>query len=285
MLPFKFIPIDPHLPRPFRDGHVISTLDLCGIFLCHEGEVEVSFGDKTYLIRRGDMYIYAPSTLVRLQRISDDTRGVMVEVQVSYILPVIYRALNVDHLLLLRQHPCVSLPPRRYTLLADVLHHLYAKSQSILDELPAGRRPQPLQQELLKALGAVACYEVMAAYLATKPLEPVSQGRKDALFAAFMQHLFRHYRQERDVAYYAHALHVSPRYFSTLVRQTSGKTPLQWIVEMVITDARLLLEDSELSIKEVADKLNFPTQSFFGRYFKQYVGVSPKEYRKQVMAR
>jgi AraC family transcriptional activator of pobA len=31
---------------------------------------------------------------------------------------------------------------------------------------------------------------------------------------------------------------------------------------------------------EIADQLNFPTQSFFGKYFKQYVGISPKEYRK-----
>ena len=37
----------------------------------------------------------------------------------------------------------------------------------------------------------------------------------------------------------------------------------------------------DLTIKEIATKLNFPTQSFFGKYFKQYVGVSPKEYRNK----
>ncbi|WP_368350508.1 helix-turn-helix domain-containing protein, partial [Parabacteroides merdae] len=50
------------------------------------------------------------------------------------------------------------------------------------------------------------------------------------------------------------------------------------------TEAKQLLESSNLSIKEVAAQLNFPTQSFFGKYFKQYVGMSPKEYRKLLLA-
>ena len=48
----------------------------------------------------------------------------------------------------------------------------------------------------------------------------------------------------------------------------------------LVSEAKQLLEGSDLSIKEIANQLNFPTQSFFGKYFKQYVGISPKEYRK-----
>ena len=71
------------------------------------------------------------------------------------------------------------------------------------------------------------------------------------------------------------------RYFSAVIKEKSGSTALQWIVQMVITEAKQLLENSDLTIKEIATKLNFPTQSFFGKYFKQYVGVSPKEYRNK----
>ena len=73
--------------------------------------------------------------------------------------------------------------------------------------------------------------------------------------------------------------HLAPRYFSAIIKEKSGSNALQWIVQMVITEAKQLLENSDLSIKEIAARLNFPTQSFFGKYFKQYVGVSPKEYR------
>lgn len=75
--------------------------------------------------------------------------------------------------------------------------------------------------------------------------------------------------------------HITPRYFSAIIKEKTGDSALQWIVRMVITEAKQLLEESDLSIKEIADQLNFPTQSFFGKYFKQYVGVSPKEYRNK----
>lgn len=78
---------------------------------------------------------------------------------------------------------------------------------------------------------------------------------------------------------YARMQHITPRYFSAIIKEKTGDSALQWIVRMVITEAKQLLEESDLSIKEIADQLNFPTQSFFGKYFKQYVGVSPKEYR------
>ena len=81
------------------------------------------------------------------------------------------------------------------------------------------------------------------------------------------------------VSFYARMQHITPRYFSAIIKEKTGDSALQWIVRMVITEAKQLLEESDLSIKEIADQLNFPTQSFFGKYFKQYVGVSPKEYR------
>ena len=72
-----------------------------------------------------------------------------------------------------------------------------------------------------------------------------------------------------------------PGTFLLSLKKNPVVPPLQWIVQMVITEAKQLLENSDLTIKEIATKLNFPTQSFFGKYFKQYVGVSPKEYRNK----
>lgn len=74
-----------------------------------------------------------------------------------------------------------------------------------------------------------------------------------------------------------------PRYFSSVIKEKSGSSALQWIIQNVITEAKYLLDNTDLSIKEIATKLNFPTQSFFGKYFKQYVGISPKEYRNKLI--
>ena len=91
------------------------------------------------------------------------------------------------------------------------------------------------------------------------------------------------FHQERDVTFYADKQCLSARYFSSVIKEKSGSSALQWIIQNVITEAKYLLDNTDLSIKEIATKLNFPTQSFFGKYFKQYVGISPKEYRNKLI--
>ena len=44
---------------------------------------------------------------------------------------------------------------------------------------------------------------------------------------------------------------------------------------------RVLLKNTTKSIKEITEYMNFPNQSFLGKYFKEHVGMSPSEYRKE----
>ncbi len=61
-----------------------------------------------------------------------------------------------------------------------------------------------------------------------------------------------------------------------VVKEVSGKTVGEWIDELVILEAKALLNSSSMNIQEIADRLNFANQSFFGKYFKHYTGMSPK---------
>lgn len=282
-LPFRFVKVDRTTILRFYDGRIISAFDLCGMFVCTRGEVEILFGESHYVLRRGDMYIYMPSTLVHLLRKSDDAEGMMVEVEMGFVLPVVTAQISVENLLYIRQHPCV-------TLGEEQLAHVYGLMQTLCSrmerEQQAASSPQRvgLVQGVLRSMAQTLCYEVLDAYFAHRPLQPMPQDKKDRVFHHFMLALFSHYSRHRDVAFYASLQHLAPRYFSTLIRERSGSSPLQWIAQMVITESRQLLEATDLSIKEIALRLNFPTQSFFGKYFKQYVGISPKEYRARLHA-
>ena len=281
-IPFNFMPISRDAPEPFKEGQILSTLDHCGIFLCRAGEIEISMGDKPYRMKRGDIYLYMPSTLVRLLHESKDAEGIIVEVALDYAIPIVNKVVNVESLLFLREHPCVSLSTEQFKHLECLFEGLHDRIQNE-DVSGMSTQCKCLTLELVKSMGQTLCYEVLNAYFINQPLQPLPQGKKDLIFQNFMLMLFRHYRHERDVAFYAKMQHLSARYFSTIIRDKSGSNALQWIVQMVITEAKLLLEDSDLSIKEISNRLNFPTQSFFGKYFKQYVGISPKEYRNRLI--
>lgn len=277
-MPFRRILLTSDTFQILKEGQIISTFNKCGIFYCQRGSVEVSLEGCHYHIKPGDVYIYMASTLVHLLHKSEDAEGIMVEVDFYYILPIVNKVINVESQLFMRKNPCVSLSGEQCAHFEYLLNNLWDRINAE-DCQKENVQYQHLKLELIKSMGQTICYEILNMYFTNQPLQPLQQGKKDVVFQNFMLSLFRFCRKERDVSFYARMQHITPRYFSAIIKEKTGDSALQWIVRMVITEAKQLLEESDLSIKEIADQLNFPTQSFFGKYFKQYVGVSPKEYR------
>jgi AraC-like DNA-binding protein len=82
------------------------------------------------------------------------------------------------------------------------------------------------------------------------------------------------------VKFYADILCITPRYFSKIVKENSGKSPNEWIDEYIMQEAKALLKSGNFTVQQVSDELNFPSQSFFGKYFKRHTGVMPSKYKK-----
>lgn len=104
-------------------------------------------------------------------------------------------------------------------------------------------------------------------------------NRKEQIFHDFLTLLEKFYTQERSISFYADRMCLTPKYLSTIIKDVSGKHGMQWIDEYVLLEAKALLRNSELSVKQVSDELNFPSQSMFGRFFKKMTGYSPKQYK------
>lgn len=108
----------------------------------------------------------------------------------------------------------------------------------------------------------------------SKPL-----NRKEQIFHDFLTMLEKFYMQERSISFYADRMCLTPKYLSTIIKDVSGKHGMQWIDDYVTLEAKALLRNSTLSVKQVSDQLNFPSQSMFGRFFKKMTGYSPKQYK------
>lgn len=114
------------------------------------------------------------------------------------------------------------------------------------------------------------CYEPYMNEIVSK------QGRMSAQFLALVQENFK---KERFLEFYAEKLQVTPKHMSRTIKKQTGYTAVEWIERYVILEAKVLLKSSNLNIQQIADELNFPSQSFFGKYFKKLTGLSPKEFR------
>jgi AraC-like DNA-binding protein len=103
-------------------------------------------------------------------------------------------------------------------------------------------------------------------------------SRQVNVFDNFMSLLNEYCTEKREVQFYASKLGITPKYLSAVTIEYSGKNASSWIDEYVITKAKNLLREQQYNIKEVSEILNFPSQSFFGRYFKRITGMSPKQF-------
>lgn len=103
-----------------------------------------------------------------------------------------------------------------------------------------------------------------------------NQGRMSDQFLMLAQ---KYFKQERFLDFYAQKLEVTPKHLSRTLKSQTGYTAVEWIERFVILEAKVLLKSSNLNIQQISDELNFPSQSFFGKYFKKLTGMSPKEFR------
>jgi AraC-like DNA-binding protein len=105
---------------------------------------------------------------------------------------------------------------------------------------------------------------------------PIANNRIPDRFISLVQ---QHFKEERFLDFYAKKLEITSKHLSRTMKALTGCSAVEWIERYVILEAKVLLKSTNLSIQQISDELNFPSQSFFGKYFKKKMGMSPKEFR------
>ncbi|SEI38408.1 AraC-type DNA-binding protein [Dyadobacter koreensis] len=142
-----------------------------------------------------------------------------------------------------------------------------------------GADDHPYGKELLNIAFQTFLYEIAA--LSRIYSEPVSNyvSRKENLVMEFIQLVQKHFRTQRMVNAYAGHLSVTAKYLTETVKEITGKNAGEMIDDVVMLEAKYLLNDPALNISQIADMLNFNDQSLFGKFFKRHTGLSPRDYR------
>ncbi|KAA6340798.1 Arabinose operon regulatory protein [termite gut metagenome] len=96
----------------------------------------------------------------------------------------------------------------------------------------------------------------------------------------FLKLVRENYKIYHSLDFYADKLCISSKYLTTLVKRKTGTTATDWIEKHIILEAQALLKSTNMTIQQISDELNFSSQTFFGKFFKRIVGMSPKDYRK-----
>lgn len=252
-----------------RNRNPFSFLNQNGFLLCRKGHVSLMMDDNLYHVKKGDMYIYPAFSKTDVIDFSDDLEGIAGTADFDFILSSMDSISDTQSHVYIRFHPLVSLTAGQQGRIEELLR--ISKARMEIDTI--------LKPQITFSLIQAFCYEVVDAFITNNSMQTARQTHNGKIFQNFLVLLFKNCHTRRDVLFYASQLNLTPRYFTTIVRKTSGKTPSQWISLFVITEAKRLLSQPKASIKEIAALLHFTDQSYFGRYFKLYAGCSPSAYK------
>ncbi len=238
--------------------------------LCTAGSVVLRMDQKDYTLHPGDVFLFPAYSLTAVVDHSDNLQGVCGVADFELVLQALEAVSDISQLSQIRVRPMISLTEQQFGRISRMIECVRIRRQ---EESVFG-------SSIVLALISVLLYELMDAYVSNSPGESVAKSRADSVFLHFLTLLSRDFRTQREVSYYASLMGLTPRYFATIIRDKSGISPGAWISRFVIAEAKTLLANPNVSIKQVAAALNFPNQSFFGRYFRQNTGMAPGEYRK-----
>lgn len=107
--------------------------------------------------------------------------------------------------------------------------------------------------------------------------------RRSKILDRFEKELKLNYKKEREVSFYAEKLSITPKYLSSVILQQTGKSALKVINEYVVNECQALLLSTDLSLQQISDRLNFPSQAVFSKFFKRMTGMSPRGYRNRIL--
>lgn len=255
-----------------------------GLFLCKEGEVTLTIDSMEYHLCPSSIIVYFSYSTLHIISHTPNLRGTLIGANLEIIQPMLYNVSNFNALFVIKQVPHQVISQTQYlaltqyiSLLKDVTrkeHEENANSES------APNKPViEIAHKQAELLSYALMLEVLQCYTnVTANNEAFS--RKDEVLQKFVSMLYRKYRTEHEVGYYAEQQFLTTRYFSTIVKERSGKSPSQWIATALLVDARNLLRHTNMTIKEISDTLYFPNQSYFGKWFKNLTSLSPLEFRK-----
>ena len=235
------------------------------ICIGHKGRIELTYDDVSDYSEQHTVTVIFPNHRLLKVGKTDDYLATLIVVEASVLNDPILQIINQLRYRY-EPHPNVKLDKHEYKIILNVVEGMREIKRL---KLPNYRM---LMTRLLEFL-----LRLLSHYRKSKLNETPVEMK---VSARFHNDLTQHFREHRDVSFYAEKACLSSKHFSAVVKQETGHTAAYWIHRQVVAEAKMLLHiRRDLSVQAIADMLGFDEQATFSRYFRRETGMSPSDFR------
>lgn len=267
------------LPRDYVVGNDITEAILnfykqtcrlkAGIFvLCVEGNLRASINLTEYTLKPNDFITLMPGSIIQFCEQKESFRLSFIGFSSEFMDCVNMIKSTMSALPTIYENPVIALNEDRADFINDYFH--------LLERVQV--KEKSINREMVKHILLTMINGISDLYQGKSWPNKITT-RSDEIHKKFIQLVMKNYTSKRQTAFYASQLSISPQHLCMIIKQKTGRSVSDIIADMIIMDAKSQLMATDLTIQEISYSLNFPNVSFFGKYFKRYVGVSPQKFR------
>lgn len=252
------------LCKPFLMNYV-------GLIVCEKGYFCFDVDKKKFTARAGETVFLSEGNNFSIGELSDDLRVSILFYHIDPIREILGSSIVAMYLYTtLTPEPCCVWTSGEESDLARYIALLGRHRKSAQN---------PFDNHECKLLLLALTYRLCSIYSRRIIEEKNVAGHKIDTFIKLIRLIEKYYMQERGVAFYADKLCLSPKYLSALSKSVCGYTVQELVFRAIIRKSIFWLKNTNKSVQEISDDLNFPNASFFGTFFKKQTGLAPSYYR------
>lgn len=252
------------LCKPFLMNYV-------GLIVCEKGYFCFDVDKKKFTARAGETVFLSEGNNFSIGELSDDLCVSILFYHIDPIREILGSSIVAMYLYTtLTPEPCYVWTSGEESDLARYIALLGRHRKSAQN---------PFDNHECKLLLLALTYRLCSIYSRRIIEEKNVAGHKIDTFIKLIRLIEKYYMQERGVAFYADKLCLSPKYLSALSKSVCGYTVQELVFRAIIRKSIFWLKNTNKSVQEISDDLNFPNASFFGTFFKKQTGLAPSYYR------
>jgi AraC-like DNA-binding protein len=244
------------------------------LVFCESGELTFELNYTSYTLKANGFLIITPLDILTFEKSSADYVSTVLVLPSEVFSPIL-KDINLLNFKYIKHTPIVNLQNEYLSLYKQMLSTLWQ-----IKEIVAEEEFDKIASLQISSLSIIQ-QDYYNKYIAQKESGFEYIPRKKELFRKFINELIESHQVSREVLFYANELSVSSGYLNEICNEVSGHS-VKAIIDSAVT-ARLKYELSytSKSVQELAEEYNFPSQSYFTRYYKRMTGLTPSEFRKE----
>lgn len=256
-----------------KSGKLFRPIE-SNIAFINQGYIDIEINGETFFFTKGNILFISTTKIYKNVHLSKDVKIYIL----NYNKKELTKRISFDFLKynafqfinLQKNHYLLSITPIKFKHIWSALEQLnfYINQQSTFKE------------KIMLNIFSFLIYSIAEDLFENIHPNHSYSKRIDEITISFIRLVSEHFKEEKELKFYADKLSISIKYLSICVKEVIKIAPSVFIARSLINEAKLRLSNSTDTISSISNELTFSDQYSFGKFFKKHTGVSPSEYRK-----